>query len=227
MMNRKKMRNLLYTAALAAGIAAAATGCARKAETPAQTTAAESSTAPETSAEAAETNIAETVKETTASDKSEDTASENMVGMITGTVKDAGMSTVVITNQKYPEGITFLKEDAATGFAEGLLADHEITIFYSGEIKDGDASGVTVELLRDKRDGDDTSEAAKVSGTVVSIGMSVISIETEDGKIISFEQDPKPVNMAEGPVEGDKVTIIYSYQDESNEGAVVPELIRN
>lgn len=233
----KKVMKLVAAAVLTAGIAAAVSGCARKAETAASTaaeteTAAESGAAgtvaeSETAAESgAAENAAETAAQSTAASKNQAGVSGEVVGVITGTVTEAGMSTVAITMPKYPEGITFLKEDAATGFAEGLLPDQEITIFYRGEIKGGDTSGVTVELLRDKRDGDEDAEASMITGTVVGIGMSVITLETEDGKTVSFEQDPKPVNMTDGPMEGEKVTLIYSYQDEASEGAVVPELIR-
>lgn len=227
----KKVMKLVAAAVLTAGIAAAVSGCARKAET-AASTAAETETvaesgAAETAAESGPAeNAAETAAQSTAASKTQAGVNGEVVGVITGTVTEAGMSTVAITTPKYPEGITFLKEDAATGFAEGLLPDQEITIFYRGEIKGGDTSGVTVELLRDKRDGDEDAEASMITGTVVGIGMSVITLETEDGKTVSFEQDPKPVNMTDGPMEGEKVTLIYSYQDEASEGAVVPELIR-
>lgn len=232
----KKVMKLVAAAVLTAGIAAAVSGCARKAETAASTaaeteSAAESGAAGTAAESAADSSAAGTVAET-AADSSEEASKTQaggngeVVGVITGTVTEAGMSTVAITTPKYPEGITFLKEDAATEFAEGLLPDQEITIFYRGEIKGGDTSGVTVELLRDKRDGDEDAEASMITGTVVGIGMSVITLETEDGKTVSFEQDPKPVNMTDGPMEGEKVTLIYSYQDEASEGAVAPELIR-
>lgn len=231
----KKVMKLVAAAVLTAGIAAAVSGCARKAETAASTaaeteTVAESGAAGTVAETAAESgpaeNAAETAAQSTAASKTQAGVNGEVVGVITGTVTEAGMSTVAITTPKYSEGITFPKEDAATGFAEGLLPDQEITIFYRGEIKGGDTSGVTVELLRDKRDGDEDAEASMITGTVVGIGMSVITLETEDGKTVSFEQDPKPVNMTDGPMEGEKVTLIYSYQDEASEGAVVPELIR-
>lgn len=202
---------------LSVGIAAMATGCAKKTETVVQST------------EAAQTS--EAVQTSDAVQTSEEVEKEpevqgEAINIMTGVVSEAGMSTVTITNAKYPAGITFLKEDAATGFADGLLLKQEITIFYRGEVNGTDASAATVELLRDKRNGDEESEAAMVSGKVLGIGMSAVSIETDDGKTFTFEQDPKPVNMTDGPMEGDRVTIIYSYQDEAREGEVVPELIR-
>lgn len=234
-MNLNKIKRYLCIAALTAGAAAMAAGCARKAETPAQgalkDTVAELANV---SAEASGPAVSETVPDAAASTEAMTTArkptgpavSGDVVSIITGTVTDAGTSTVTITTAKYPEGLTFSTEDAATGFAEGPLVGQELTLFYSGEIKDKDASAVTVELIRDKRDGDEDTQAALVSGKIAGIGMSVVTIETTDGKSISFEQNPKPVNTTEGPLEGEEVTIIYSYQDEAHEGAVVPELIR-
>lgn len=149
------------------------------------------------------------------------------VHVICGTVKDAGMSTVTITSKAYPDGITFLKDDAATSFSEGLLLDHEITVFYSGEIKDQDTSKVAVELLRDKREGDENCQAAMISGKVLGVGMSALLIGTEDGRELGFEQNPKPVNLTEGPNEEEQVTILYSFpKGKQLEGDLVPELIR-
>ncbi|MEG2296210.1 MAG: hypothetical protein RSC13_01080 [Clostridium sp.] len=208
---------------LSAGIAAMATGCAKKTETVVQSTEATQTTEAVQTSEPVQTS--ESVAKESEKEKEPEVQGET-INIMTGVVSEAGMSTVTITNAKYPAGITFLKEDAATGFADGLLLKQEITIFYRGEVKGTDASAATVELLRDKRSGDEESEAAMVSGKVLGIGMSAVSIETDDGKTFTFEQDPKPVNMTDGPMEGDHVTIIYSYQDEAREGEVVPELIR-
>lgn len=231
-MRLDKIKQRLWVAALASGIAATA-GCARKAETPVQTTvAAESSAAVPAAADG--TAAAGTETETAGQPESMTTAPKpigaevngDTVNIINGVVTDAAADTVTITTGKYPEGITFLKANAAGGLGEELAAGQEITIFYRGDIKDGETSGVTAELLRDKRDGDEEAQAAMATGKIISIGMSVITIETADGKNISFEQDPKPVNTTEGPIEGDQVTMIYSYQDEAREGAVMLELIR-
>lgn len=169
-----------------------------------------------------ETTIATVVKAETLSE-----ADSILLHVISGTVTDAGTGTVTIKTDRYPEGVTFSITDVATGLSEGLLVDQEITVFYRGDIRGGDASGVAAELLRDKREGDVEAQAAEVTGKVSEIGMSVISIETTDGRYLSFEQNPKPVNMTTGPLEGDTVTILYSYQDEGQEGAVAPELISN
>ena len=54
--------------------------------------------------------------------------------------------------------------------------------------------------------------------------MSVITIKTGAGTEVSFEQEPKPVNLTSGPLEGDKVTIFYSHKPGGT--IYVPELIQ-
>lgn len=183
---------------------------------------------------AAEANVAElqTVSEgiaegsTAAAETKKADAQDASIRILTGKVTDAGTGTVTIMSERYPGGVTFSKEDVVTQFENGLLLEQEITIFYQGEIENGSAAEVKVQFIRDKRDKDNECQAVVISGKVVSVGMSAITIETEAGKTISFEQDPKPVNLTNGPVEGDTVTILYSYNDEGGDGAVVPELIR-
>ena len=123
-------------------------------------------------------------------------------------VKDAGMNTMVVANKEYPDGVVFAKEDAAVSLADGLLLEHEVTVFYRGKIDLSSSSGVKAELVRDPRDGDKDCLAGVVSGEVLGVGMSVITIKTGTGTEVSFEQEPKPVNLTSGPLEGDKERIM-------------------
>ena len=150
--------------------------------------------------------------------------SEDDIGIFCGTVKDAGMNTMVVANKEYPDGVVFAKEDAAVSLADGLLLEHEVTVFYRGKIDLSSSSGVKAELVRDPRDGDKDCRAGEVSGEVLGVGMSVITIKTGTGTEVSFEQEPKPVNLTSGPLEGDKVTIFYSHKP--GETIYVPELIQ-
>ena len=88
------------------------------------------------------------------------------------------------------------------------------------------SSGVKAELVRDPRDGDKDCLAGVVSGEVLGVGMSVITIKTGTGTEteVSFEQEPKPVNLTSGPLEGDKVTIFYYHTPRLT--IYVPELIQ-
>ena len=214
----------MLPAVLAAGIIfalPAVSGCAKK------PVPAESQTVQETEAQAESSQApAESAQEeTTAANPHEmpELKSEETVGILSGTVKDATMNTVIVANEEYPDGVAFSKEDAGVNLAGGLLIDHKVTVLYRGEIgKEKDAS-VMAELVRDERDGDQDREAGVISGEVMSVGMSVITIRTSDGTEISFEQDPKPVNLTSGPLEGDKVMIYYSCQ--KGETVYAPELI--
>lgn len=233
-MTARGIRKKIVVITLAAAVASTAAGCSGKSGEGVRTETVEAAkeateTSPVNESAGTETSEAAAAAVQAEGNKTEIKASviAPTVSVISGTVTDAGMSTVTIMSDKYPEGITFSKEDAATGFAEGLKTEQKITVFYTGEISNGDASGAAVELLRDYRDSDAGAQAAMMTGKVVSVGMSVISIETEDGRTASFEQDPKPVSTTDGLKETDRVTIVYSYQDEGGEGAIVPELIKN
>lgn len=223
-MRLKNSRNYAAAAALTLAvifIAAGAAGCTKK-EKPAETAAV---TEAQTQGSTKETG--ETAESTDSStlEAPERTMpklqSEEAVGMFTGTVKDAAMNTLVVANSDYPDGVTFSKEDAAVSLADGLKLDEEVTVFYRGELKEKEA--MMAELVRNKRDGDEDGEAGVISGEVLGIGMSAVTIRTKDGKELSFEQDPKPVNVTDGPQEGMEVSIFYSCK--KGEQWYVPELI--
>lgn len=189
-------------------------GCAKKEEPEktVQTTEEASSIAPQESESAGEPVKMPEIK------------SEAGINIMSGTVKDAAMNTVVIVNEEYPDGIVFAKEDAAVKLADGLLLDEEITVFYSGEIDPSGSNAPRAELVRDVREKDKDCRAGVVSGEVLGIGMSAITIRMEDGTEVSFEQDPKPVVLAENLAEGTEVTIFYSHKEGST--VYIPELIQ-
>lgn len=220
-MRLKNSRNYAAAAALTLAViltAAGAAGCTKK-EKPAETAAVTEAQTQEPAEETAESTDSSTleVPERTMPKLQ----SEEAVGMFTGTVKDAAMNTLVVANSDYPDGVTFSKEDAAVSLADGLKLDEEVTVFYRGELKEKEA--MMAELVRDKRDGDEDGEAGVISGEVLGIGMSAVTIRTKDGKELSFEQDPKPVNVTDGPQEGMEVSIFYSCK--KGEQWYVPELI--
>lgn len=149
--------------------------------------------------------------------------SQTEIGIMCGTVREAGMNSMVIANETYPDGVVFAKEDAAVSLTKGLSLDQEVTVFYSGKIDLSDSRGTMAELVRDPREGDEDRMAGVISGKVLSIGMSVITIRTKGGTEISFEQDPKPVNLTKGPAIEEEVTIVYSHK--KDEKIYIPELI--
>ena len=219
------IRKYAAASALAAAVvltAAGAAGCVKK-EKPAETvqTTGAQTKAPDESSDGAGESTADSGTLEAAERTMPQIRSEEAVGMFTGTVKDAAMNTLVAANSKYPDGITFSKEDAAVSLADGLKLGEEVTVFYRGALNEKEA--MTAELVRDKRDGDESGEAGVISGEVLGIGMSAVTIRTKEGKEISFEQDPKPVNLTDGPEEGTEVSIFYSCK--KGEQWYVPELI--
>lgn len=216
-MQKRKTGKYAAALILTISIAALAAGCAKKTD-PAGT-----------SQPQGETGTSQAVDMTEESTEDPRTMpelkSEDEINILCGTVKDAGMNTLVVANEEYPDGVVFAKEDAAVSLTGGLAIDHEVTVFYRGEIKLEDSKSVHAELVRDPREGDKDCLAGVVSGEVLGVGMSVITIRTEEGTEVSFDQDPKPVNLAAGPVEGDDVTIFYSHKQ--GETIYIPELIQD
>lgn len=216
-MKKRKTGKFAAALLLTLSIAAMASGCAKKTD-PVGTS------QPQEETKTSETAV--TTEESTGDPrKMPELKSEDEINIMCGTVKDAGMNTVVVANEEYPDGVVFAKEDAAVSLTGGLAIDHEVTVFYRGEIKLEDSKPVHAELVRDPREGDKDCLAGVVSGEVLGVGMSVITIRTEEGTEVSFEQDPKPVNLSEGPVEGDDVTIFYSHKKGGT--IYVPELIQD
>lgn len=216
-MQKRKKGRLAAALLLTLSIAVLAAGCTKKSEP------AETSQPPK---ETGTSQAAATTEESTEDPRTmPDLQSEDEINIMCGTVKDAGMNTLVVANEEYPNGVVFAKEDAAVNLSGGLAIDHEVTVFYRGEIKLTDSKSVNAELVRDPREGDKDCSAGVVSGEVLGVGMSVITIRTEEGTEVSFEQDPKPVNLSAGPVEGDDVTIFYSHK--KGDTIYVPELIQD
>ena len=216
-----EIKKYAAAAALSAAVVLAAAGCSKqgKPTEPSQTT--ESASAVETDEPAESAQASESAQEAAPGRTMPKLESEEEIGMMTGVVKDAAMNTVVVSNSQYPDGITFSKEDAAVSLADGLKLDGEITVIFRGTLKEG--ASLTAELVRDKRDGDEDRRAGVVSGEVLGIGMSAVTIRTKDGKELSFEQDPKPVNVTDGPMEGEKIQIFYSFKE--GEQWYAPEMI--
>lgn len=215
----------MYTLLLALSIALAAAGCAKKPDPIGAThSAKEEMTTGSAVEEEAKESTEESAKESRENPRlMPELKSEEEIGSMRGIVREAGMNTMVIASEEYPDGVVFAKEDAAVSLEKGLNMEQEVTVFYRGKINLASSSGSKAELVRDPRAGDEERRAGVISGEVLSIGMSVITIKVKDGGEISFEQDPKPVNLTKGPSIGEEVTVLYSYKE--GERIYVPELI--
>ena len=227
MMNLRR-KNAAAALCLLAGLAVFSAACGKKnTEETDSVTAAETATVSEAETASGTENAEEEPTLSQPQREMDEIQSEEPAGILTGTVEEAAMNTLVIVNADYPDGVTFSKEDAAVGLKDGLELDSEVTVFYMGTLgKDGKLENGDVpaaELVRDARDGDGEREAGVISGKVLGMGMSVLTIQTEDGQEISFEQDPKPVNLTDGPADGEEVHVLYS--NEKDVLWYVPELI--
>lgn len=166
----------------------------------------------------------------------EEIQEEESIGIFSGTVEEETADQLLVSNEAYPEGIAFVADrtlysaelmDVESSLEAEAISGREVTVFYRGDLEaageDPDEELPSVVLVREARDGDETRTAGEVSGEVLGMGMSVITIRTDEGQEISFEQDPRPVNATDGPMEGERVTILYSEEDGGQ--WYVPELI--
>lgn len=198
---------------LAASVAALASGCGQK--EPQETSGAEStaSQTEESSSQAEET------------ENSEEERQNKTVSVMTGTVLDAAMNSIVIQNEEYPEGLIFSKEASAAGFSEGLTLDMNVTLFYTGETDGDDTAKTEVILVRESRDSDSTLTAGSVSGKAALVSAEEIIIETEDGERVSVTRDHEISETEKEPEAGDLLTVYYSCPG-GDESVKEAELIR-
>ena len=152
----KKRDRWLMTAALTVGVLTFAAGCGRQEET-------KPASASQSAVEEAEDDTSET-SGTLSQEEEGKTQGTETVSVMTGTVLDAAMNSIVIQNQEYPDGIIFSKEDSAASFTDGLTLGLDATLFYTGRIQGDDTTETEVVLVRDGRDGDDGLAAFLVSG---------------------------------------------------------------
>ena len=94
-----------------ASVAALASGCGQK---EAQEISAPESTVSQTEESASQAEETESLEEENQS---------GAVSVMTGTVLDAAMNSIVIQNEEYPQGLIFSKENSASSFSEGLTLD--------------------------------------------------------------------------------------------------------
>ena len=149
---------------------------------------------------------------------------------VTGVVTDAAMNTLTVKMADGAE-LSFSTMDATVDMKDGLLLGDTVAITYTGDIKDGDTSGASVTLVRDGADNSKNplrlaaaSESAapdapvegepaqeqSITGTVQAIGMSAVTIKTDDGTELSFLMDGVEITVSEGPLEGDRLTLVYT-----------------
>ncbi|MBS6517100.1 MAG: hypothetical protein KH353_02750 [Clostridium sp.] len=209
----RKMRKMTVAVVLAASVTALASGCGKE---EIQETSMPESTVSQTE---------ESSSQTTAPEDSESEKQRGEVSVMTGTVLDAAMNSIVIQNEEYPQGLIFSKENSAAGFSEGLTLDMNVTLFYTGETDGEDTTKAEVVLVRESRDSDSTLTAGSVSGTVSEVTSEALIIEPESGEKVSVARGHEVLETEKEPEAGDQLTIYYSCPG-GDESVKEAELIR-
>lgn len=209
----RKMEKMTAAVLLAVSVAALVSGCGQK---EAQETSAPESTVSQTEESASQAE----------GPKGAETENEGgEVSVMTGTVLDAAMNSIVIQNEEYPQGLIFSKENSASGFSEGLTLDMNVTLFYTGETDGEDTSKAEVILVRESLDSDSTLTAGSVSGTVSEATAEALTIETESGEKVSAARGHEVLETEKEPEAGDQLTVYYSCPG-GDESVKEAELIR-
>ena len=209
----KKTGKMAAAVLLTASVAALASGCGQK-------------EAQETSAP--ESTVSQTEESASQAEETESPEEENQSGAVsvmTGTVLDAAMNSIVIQNEEYPQGLIFSQENSAAGFSEGLTLDMNVTLFYTGETDGDDTAKAEVILVRESRDSDSTLTAGSVSGKADTVSAEEIIIETEGGEKVSVTRGHEISETEKELKEGDELTVYYSCPG-GDESVKEAELIR-
>lgn len=200
---RKKNRWLI-AAALAAGVMVSAAGCGRKEEPkPANTS---QSAVEESRTEDESSEISGALSEESEGKKQ----GVETVSVMTGTVLDAAMNSIVIQNEEYPDGIIFSKEDSPASFTDGLTLGISVTLFYTGRIQGDDTTETEVVLVRGSRDGDDGLTAFLVSGTVSAVSGEELTVTADDKTEVTVKRGSELMELEGEPEKGASVTVLYS-----------------
>ncbi len=134
-----------------------------------------------------------------------DPASSGAMGVVIGEVIDASMNTVTVKSDVDGAEYLFLKSEAETDLADGLLLGNTVEILYEGVLNGTDTSGVRVLLVADNME-------KTITGTVTAEAMSTIRIVAEDGRELSFsKEEAEVIRSQEGAgLEGRTVALTYT-----------------
>lgn len=209
----RKTGNITAAVLLAALVTVLVSGCGKKE--------ALETSAPESTVSQTEESFSQEAE----TDNSEDESQDQAVSVMTGTVLDAAMNSIVIQNEEYPQGLIFSQENSAAGFSEGLTLDMNVTLFYTGETDGDDTAKAEVILVRESRDSDSTLTAGSVSGKADTVSAEEIIIETEGGEKVSVTRGHEISETEKELKEGDELTVYYSCPG-GDESVKEAELIR-
>ncbi len=121
--------------------------------------------------------------------------------VFTGTVQDVSMNTLTVASE---EGeYTLYIADAQHEYANGIQTGNTVTVTYLGSLEDQE------HLIVVKVTDSDPNEAAQnaiYEGTVTDATINTLTIQTEDGAVMTFIKD-NAVNNLEAVTNGQKVKI--------------------
>lgn len=121
--------------------------------------------------------------------------------MLAGAVFEVSMNTLTVAKdeQKY----TFYIADAEHEYANGIQVGNMVTITYIGSLEDLD--NIIVIKVQDS-DPNEASKNAQYEGVIVDATMNTLTLQTEDGAVMTFNKDGA-VNNLDDVLNGQKVKI--------------------
>lgn len=138
-----------------------------------------------------------------------------------GFIQEESTMNVFVIRTREGEVYSFTKTDDTVIEAEdGIIMGNPVTITYSGTINSTDTSNATLLKVVDKVS--PNKEVFSLEGVIETIGMSAVTIKTEDGSSESFLKENTEVLMKESLTEGLSVNIIYT-QENSEKSALIIE----
>lgn len=118
-----------------------------------------------------------------------------------GTVLDVSMNTLTVKEKK--QEYTLNIADAEHEYANGIQTGNTVTVTYMGNL---DAPDNLVVLKVQDSDPNEAAKNAQYVGVITDATMNTLTIETEDGAVMTFIKDGAK-NSLDGELSGQKVKI--------------------
>lgn len=120
---------------------------------------------------------------------------------LSGTVLDVSMNTLTVKEKK--QEYTLNIADAEHEYANGIQTGNTVTVTYMGNLDDPD--NLVVLKVQDS-DPNEAAQNASYVGVVTDATQNTLTIETEDGAVMTFVKDGAKNNL-DGEPDGQKVKI--------------------
>ncbi|MEG0752139.1 MAG: SH3 domain-containing protein [Oscillospiraceae bacterium] len=107
------------------------------------------------------------------------------------------------------ENLVFDVSSATLNATHGMVAGDDVRLTYTGKIKGGDTSGVTVLTVNDRTEKDPDLEEKLAQGSLVHSSMNTIVIRTAQGEELSFPTAMAEMKIKDGLITGNFVQVYY------------------